>query len=284
MLAYRAAMFVSDAAREIDRLVVGGHAAVGRHPARASMLADLPAQPGLLNSLAIVLLRGPVTRTDVGLVMGYTPPALVDFLLEDNRTGGWLDAGDDGVRLTDAGRDIAMKTVELQEEVIADLWSGADGAVRTAGELAATVVAHASQLEVGSPGVFRLFTAAADRPTASARTLRLLTALRYWRADAHRRALADVELLPRAAHALNVIWDRHRDVTRLGQGGPEVSQKGLADLEARGLAADGAITGTGIALREEIERETDRHTEPAYAPLDESARATFLAALTALPG
>src|SRR5256885_165419 len=66
------AVFVSTAAAEIDRLVVGGHMAVARLPARAAMLRGLPAQPGLLNSLAAVLLRGPVTRDEVGLVMAYT--------------------------------------------------------------------------------------------------------------------------------------------------------------------------------------------------------------------
>ncbi len=280
MLAYRCAVFVSTAAAEIDRLVVGGHMAVARHPARAAMLRGLPAQPGLLNSLAAVLLRGPVTRDEVGLVMTYTPPAMVTFLLDNNRAGGSLEA-DDEVRLTDAGREFATRTVDIQEAVIADLWSGADDAVRIAGEFAAAAVGHATTLKA-SPGVFHLFAAVTDRPAPDARTMRLLTALRYWRADAHRRALAEVELLPRAAHALNVRWGRYRDVSRLGQGGPELSHKGLADLEDRGLAADGHITDDGVALREEIEADTDRRTEPAYDALDNEDRAAFLKALTAL--
>ena len=88
----------------------------------------------------------------------------------------------------------------------------------------------------------------------------------------------------RAAHALNVLWDAHRGVTRLGQGAAELSQKGVADLEARGLVADGKITDDGIAQREQVERDTDAHSEPIYEPLSDADRESFLAALTALPG
>jgi hypothetical protein len=128
-----------------------------------------------------------------------------------------------------------------------------------------------------------LFAAVCDRPTAHARVLRLITAVRYWRSDAHGRALADGDLRPFEAHALNRLWDEHRGLDRVGQGFAKPGRKGVASLEARGLARSDGITMEGIKLREHIERETDRLTAPIYDPLDEPSREQLLAAIRALP-
>lgn len=119
--------------------------------------------------------------------------------------------------------------------------------------------------------------------TAGAGVIRLITAVRYWRADAHLRALDDVELRPFEAHALNRLWDAHRGLDRIGQGFPESGRKGVASLEARGLADGGVITSEGIRLREQIEQDTDRFTATIYDRLEAAERDELLAALTSLP-
>src|SRR5207253_7349932 len=107
-----------------------------------------------------------------------------------------------------------------------------------------------------NPAAFPLFAEVCDRPTQPGRVLRLITALRYWRADAHRAAVKAAGFEPREAHALNTLWDRQRGLVRLGQGLPDPG-RAVTVLEERGLAADGAITTEGISLRERIERGTD---------------------------
>jgi hypothetical protein len=128
-----------------------------------------------------------------------------------------------------------------------------------------------------------LFAAVCDRPTKEGRVLRLITAVRYWRSDAHGRALAEAGLDPFEAHALNRLWDVHRGVDRVGQGFAKPGRTGVASLEARGLADSGAITAEGIKVRQRIESETDRLTAPVYDAIDEPSREQLLAAMSALP-
>lgn len=60
-------------------------------------------------------------------------------------------------------------------------------------------------------------------------------------------------------------------MTRVGQGFPRPGTKGVV------------ITSDGIALREDVERATDRLTAPIYDPLDDPATEMLLGALQALP-
>ncbi len=167
---------------------------------------------------------------------------------------------------------------------MADVWSPAADQVTLVERLLAPIVqlARAAQ-PPRTPSNFALFASACERPTAAGRVLRLLTSVRYWRADAHGRALAEADLRPFEGHALNRLWDRHRGRDRVGQGFAEPGRKGVASLEARGLSRQGAITAEGSNLREQIERDTDRLTAPIYDPLDEPSQEQLLVAITALP-
>ena len=163
-------------------------------------------------------------------------------------------------------------------------WAGAGEPLATVEEIAGAVVDRGRQLPPAAEApVFTLFAAVCERPTLPGRVLRLITAVRYRRADAHRAAVAAAGLDFRAAHALNVPWDRHRGLTRLGQGFPEPGSS-VALLEQRGLAERGTISESGLTLREEVERDTDRRIAPLYEHLDQPSRGRFLAALAALPG
>jgi DNA-binding MarR family transcriptional regulator len=277
-------VIVADLAAQIDRLVIAGHSNAGRQE-KPPVLASLNAQPGLLNTVAVVLLRRSIGVDDVGRILGYTPPSLVAMLVDDNVEHGFLDRSGDQLALTADGRAVAEAVVDVQERAVDDLWSGAGDVVAAVADLAgrAVTAAISAPPPVSAP-VYPLFAGVLPRPTEAANALRAITALRYWRADAHRAVLAEAGLSPRAAHALNVLWDRHREVTRVGQGSGEPGTKGLADVEAAGLAAGGVISDTGIAQREAIERATDDATEPVYAGLDEQERSTLLAALSVLAG
>ena len=279
------APFAGEAAREIDRLVIAGHSAAAAAAHEYKALQRTTAHPGLLNTVAIVLLARPITRDDLGRIVPYLPPALEDALIENNVAEGIVVRDGDHVALTDDGRDLAEAVVLLQETAAADMWTGAQAALSAVDEIAAPLIRGAQHIEApATPSAFALFADVIDRPTQSGRVLRAITAMRYWRADAHRAALHAVGLNALEAHALNRLWDTHREVDRLGQGRVEPGKTGLAALETHGLAENGAITRAGIDQREKIEADTDARTEPLYERLGDGPRHTLLAELSSLPG
>jgi hypothetical protein len=278
------APYPSEVAREIDRLVVRGHEVAGGHPTRPPPLGELDAHPALLNTVAVVLLDLSLGRDDVQRIVAYTPAHMVAALIDDNVAKGVVADDDGRVALTERGRPFADAIVTLQEDAIATMWAGAEPAMETVRAIAADVVDRAIELEPPiEPPTFPLFAAVWRRPELPAQVLRLITAMRYWRADAHRRALRDAGLAAHEAHALNRLWDVSRGVQRFGQGFPAPGGKGLADLQERGLADGEAITAAGIELREQVERATDEHTEPLYGGLDDGDRDRLLRGLRDLP-
>jgi hypothetical protein len=277
-------------AREIDLLVVRGHEVAGSYEPKPVAVREMTANPGLLHSVAVVLLARPITREDIGRILGYTPPALVEALVDNNISEKLLverevegGSAPGLLELTDLGRAVAEGVVELQEDAIGVLWNGADEAMETVASTMEPLIENAPVPPDPSP-TFSLFAGVCDRPTLPARVLRLITVARYWRADAHRRAVHEAGLRPNEAHALNVVWDSARGVTRVGQGHREPGTKGLAALRSRGLAGDdAAITPAGVELRERIEHDTDVRTAPLYGGLDRAAQDAFLGVLRALP-
>jgi hypothetical protein len=272
--------FVGATAAQIDRIVVRGHELAGASTDRFPALVAMTAFPQLLSTAAIVVLARPLTRAEFARIVPYTPVSLVDGLIDNNVSEGIVEERDDGVHLTEPGRALAEDMVALQEAVVAEAWSSAGNALDVLDPAFAGVADHARSVDrPRTPSNFDLFAPVCDRPTREGRLLRTITAVRYWRADAHAAALTDVGLLPFEAHALNRLWDADRGVDRVGQGFPEAGRKGVASLEDRGLAADGAITEAGRQLRAQIEGDTDRRTAPVYEELDASSRDRLLGAL-----
>lgn len=275
--------FVAATGAQIDRVVVRGHELAGAADKPPS-LAELKAIPALLSTASIVLLSRPLTRAQIAGIVPYTPVTLIDALTDNNVAEGIIEERDGAVQLTDLGRTCAQDMVALQESAVTDAWVSAGDRFDTLERAFARVVEYGRSIgPLRSPSNFELFAAVCDRPTPVGRILRTMTAVRYWRADAHLVAVAHADLRPFEAHALNRLWDADRGVDRVGQGFPEPGRKGVASLEERGLAAEGAITDAGRALREQIERDTDRRTSPIYDVLDVTARAELLRALRALP-
>jgi hypothetical protein len=230
------------------------------------------------------MLEHPLTRGDLGRILTYTPPGVVDALIENNVSEGLVLRHDEQLSLTPAGRAAAAGVVSVQDASVAELWAVAEAPLATVEEIAVPLVRRGRQIAApASPSTFEIFARVPDRPTPAGRVLRAITAMRYWRADAHRAALDAAGLVARDAHALNRLWDSHRGVSRVGQGFPEPGAKGVAALEAAQLAAGGAITPLGIELREQVELDTDRRTAPLYMGLDASSRDRLRSALFALP-
>ncbi|HUQ39981.1 MAG TPA: hypothetical protein VM030_07475 [Acidimicrobiales bacterium] len=279
-------VYAGRVATEIDRLVIAGHRVAGEAP-RPPAMDSMRAHPGLLTTTAIVLLARPLTRDDLGRITPYIAPDLEDALVENNVSEGVLRRDGAHLVLTDEGRMVAEAVVELQDSAVVALWEAGAEVVAGLEDVARAVVAGGrSKVPPSSPDAFSLYAdpAVLDRPTPEARVLRAITAVRYWRADAHRAALRAADLGAAEAHALNRLWDAHRGVERVGQGRTEPGTRGLAAIEARGLAADGEITAAGIGQRNAIESDTDARTEPLYATLDETERDRLLAGLRSLRG
>jgi hypothetical protein len=277
--------FVNAVAAEIDRLVVRGHELAHEYPDKPEMLSQLTAHPALLNTAAIVLLAQPLTRDEMKGIVPYTPASLIDALIDNNIEEALVTEDDGRVALTDVGRAVAEAVVGVQEDSVARAWSAARDDVHTIEKVIRPVVERAETLvRPRTPCNFAIFAPHGSRPTIEGSVLRLMTAVRYWRADAHLRAIEDSGLERSEAHALNRLWDAHRGVERVGQGFPNPGRAAVASLERRGLAEDGTITAGGRDVRERIEEETDRLTAPLYEEVDESSSEELLRALRALPG
>jgi hypothetical protein len=275
--------FVGAMAAQIDRVIVRGHELAGAATDRSQALTEMKAFPQLLSTAAIVLLARPLLRAEFARIVPYTPPALVDGLIDNNASEGIVEEREDGAHLTDLGRGVAEDMVAIQEAVVAEAWASANAELDVLEPTFGRVVENALSIErPRTPANFDLFAGVCDRPTVAGRVLRTITAVRYWRADAHAAVIDDAGLRPAEAHALNRLWDADRAVDRVGQGFPDAGRKGVASLEDRGLADAGAITAAGRELREQIERDTDRRTAPVYDALDVSSRERLLGSLSAL--
>lgn len=277
--------FSARVAAEIDRLVISGHEVAAAYRDRPPALASSSAHPALLNAVAAVLLAGPITREDLGRVFPYTPPSIIAALIEANLSAGVLEEGPPGaLRLSSPGRSLAEAVVDLQDAAIGEAWAEARAAVDAVRTISADIVRRGLDRQPpAEPAAFVLFAGVWERPTAAAQCLRLITAMRYWRADAHRAGLAHAGLGRREAHVLNHLWDEYRGVERVGQGVPDPGTKGLATLDERGLAAAGRISSAGISLREKVEQDTDSRTDPLYEGMDADERERFLDGLSGLP-
>lgn len=274
------AAYAGELAGVIDRIVVRGHEMAGSHPDATGVMGGLDAHPALLNTIAVVLRHQPVSRAQLGRILGYTPPAMVDFLLENNRSAGVVGP-DDPIALTPAGRAAADRLVALQDAVMVAAWADRTDAVAEVVATAPWIVSRGLAPDTPDDAVFPLFAEVWERPSEGGRALRLLTALRYWRADTHRAAVAAAGLTPAEAHALNRLWDIHRAVKRVGQGFADPGT-GVAGLERRGWAKEGVITPAGVEAREALERDTDVRSGVIHESARAEERDRLLAAVRAL--
>ncbi|HUR77176.1 MAG TPA: hypothetical protein VMZ22_04450 [Acidimicrobiales bacterium] len=274
--------WVSEVSAEIDRLVVATHDRAGALYPGHALAGVLTAHPGVVNALGLALMRGPVAVESLKVIHPYLPARLIDLLVENNVAEGvvQLEAGE--LVLTQLGYETARLANELLDEAAGFSWCDA-GALSPVETVSDALIAHACTLDPpAQPSAFAVTCTMTDRPTQAGRLFRLLSALRYWRADAHRAAWAVAGLTVQEAHALNQLWDLDRGIDRVGQGDPRPGRTGVTALSEKGYAAGDTITEAGRQARASIEADTDDRTEPVYAPLDDAARTTLLAGLRQL--
>jgi hypothetical protein len=102
--------------------------------------------------------------------------------------------------------------------------------------------------------------------------------IREWRGDTHWAVLASEDLSGTQAGILhNAFLNYPTDwIPRSRGADDDALGAAFADLEARGLAADGVVTADGLALRQRVEDRTDLLCERAWRTLGESRTLEFL--------
>jgi hypothetical protein len=100
--------------------------------------------------------------------------------------------------------------------------------------------------------------------------------IREWRGDTHWALVAAAGLTGVEASIVHNAWlGYERDWLATSRGtSPDDLAAAWASLEAKGLVADGEVTGQGVALRQHLEDDTDRLTTLPWVLLgaEESAR------------
>jgi hypothetical protein len=101
--------------------------------------------------------------------------------------------------------------------------------------------------------------------------------LREWRGDTHWALVVAAGLTHPEASILHNAWlGYERDWLARSRGAtPEEIEAGWDALAARGLVADGEITPAGVALRQQIEDDTDRLTVRPWQLLGEARSLEF---------
>lgn len=102
--------------------------------------------------------------------------------------------------------------------------------------------------------------------------------IREWRGDTHFAVLAAEDLSATQVGVLhNALLNYPQDWIPRSRGADDAALAvAMADLEARGLATDGRVNETGLALRTAIEDRTDRLSERAWRLLGAERTLAFL--------
>lgn len=101
--------------------------------------------------------------------------------------------------------------------------------------------------------------------------------IREWRGDTHWAIIAAAGLTGDEASILHNAWIGYeKDWLAKSRGASdEATAAAWASLDKRGLVVDGAVTDEGIALRQQIEDDTDRWTTQPWELLGEAASLQF---------
>jgi hypothetical protein len=173
---------VSELADEIDRTALCIHTlarADGR--VRAHMESIRAPVPSLVIAMATVLVKRPFTFDDVQLVQRYTAPDDLRRIVDAHVRAAMFAIDGDGYVATDVFRDAAAFVLANQGGLITELWRGADPS------LVESIVGAVDDTD--APAFRQQRDALPDPVGPEHRLLRLVTVLRYLRADVHAAAL-----------------------------------------------------------------------------------------------
>jgi hypothetical protein len=227
----------------------------------------------LLNDVAEFLLEGRLTEEWAIRRFRYMDAADVMGGLDSLRSGGQIVLADDGYRAVPRLAGFLEWLLASRAEAAAHQWSSVTADVEELEGLLAPVLAGLDTEEFPLAASHRLLS---DPEEPELRLHQHLTTLRFVRADAHGDAWSAAGLTAADAMALNALW----------KGGALPPNASADGLPAGGWATPDPwrITAAGVALRDQIEVETDRRNNTAYRLLDDAQSARLVELLQGLPG
>lgn len=261
-------------APEIDRLVLGVNRAADDRVRDeiAGMAARLGLDhPAWLKHYAEFLLAGALTED---LARTRLPYARSDAILERIETWRRLEliAGpSESIAATPLLVPLLDRVLDARADVGREFWADASQFEPTAGLV--------EQVVAGIPEQFGLAYAHHRLPLPSDPYLALhrrLTTLRYVRSQAHVAAWRDRDLTRTEILAMTALW--HGTAPDPGEGLDGLARRNLALADGSGLTVD------GVRMRQQIEADTNRTTEPVFLSIDEDERENLLVGLAQLPG
>ena len=261
-------------APEIDRLVlaVNSDASDRTREDGGRLAAELGLEdPAWLAHYAEFLLAGELTQELAVVRLSYASVDAVAERLEVWRGLELIAGPPEGIEATPRLVPLLRTVLDGRASVGRELWSS----VQSFGPAADLV----EQVVAGIPERFRLAAAHRALPPPSDEYLAFhqrLTTLRYVRSQAHVEAWRSHDLTGEQIKTMTALWREEA-----AEGAP-----GLGDLVARGLAfEDGSgLTVDGARMRQQIEADTNRTTEPVFLSMDEDDRENLLVDLARLPG
>ena len=263
-------MIAKNAAPDIDRLVFAVHRNARRHAGDrlpGLMQAVCIDELGPINALDDLLMAGGLTRSKAALRVRYMIKTVDAFLDECVKAGSLVLQ--DGRFIVSGDLAEALRYLhECRATGASELWG-------TRADVVEELTADAVKV-LAAAGDSPLLAAYHDVPLDDRRDIRLfelLTRLRYLRNDAHAAAWSAAGMTASDMVELTPIWHGSD---------PRGDQETLTALERRGLISAGALTEQGRSIRQAIEDETNRLSQPAFASLGDRA-GRFAEMLATLP-
>jgi hypothetical protein len=156
------------------------------------------------------------------------------------------------------------RILEARDEAVgAGLRAYVPDLVDPLGELADELWAVVDDLDASGRVLFAAHRDAPRRDDPAVDTWLALNAIREWRGDSHWAIVIAAGLSGAQAGLLHDAWMGYPGewIPRSRGADDDAIAVAFADLERRGLAAEGRVNDAGIALRQQIEDETDRISE-----------------------
>jgi hypothetical protein len=259
-------------APEIDRLVLGVNRAADDRIRTdvAEMAAELGLDhPAWLKHYAEFLLEGALTEELAVVRLPYAADDAIAERLDTWRRLGLVAGPSGGIAATESLVPLLKRVLDARAGVGRAFWADAPQFASTA-DLVEQVVA-------AIPERFVLATAHRRLPQPADRFLgfhQRLTTLRYVRSQAHVAAWRSLDLTRLEIVAMTALW--HGTDADPGAGLDGLARNGLALADGSGLTVD------GVRMRQQIEADTNRTTEPVFRSLNEDDRENLLVGLAQL--
>lgn len=262
-------MFVAEIAPQVDRLVwtVNFQAADSgayRPAFREAGLGDV--EFGRVANYVPAFSAAAVPEAILLRRFRYLPEGEVRRFIATMASEGCIAESAEGYAATNRFAAVMTAVAAALSSVAEETWAGHDDDVAVASTLTRRVLDTAP-----SSPLLDAYRGAAEPASEPGTLHQRLAILRLVRNEAHAAAWAVRGLNANDMVVLTTLWNGDDLGGRSWHGAQE-------------LVADGSLTADGRRLRTEIEADTNRRNEPAFASLNGAEKAAYLDAVTALPG